>query len=1107
MNNFRVLYSNINGLQCKLDSLLSIIEEKQPTIVALVETKLAEKEEFEVPGYVTKQMNRDENGGGIMLLVKEELKNIIVEVDEKKEVGEAKWVAIDNGRNRIRLGILYAPQENKTTIKQLKVMYKGLKDQIWKAKKEKQEVLLLGDFNCKVGDAVPGNTEEVTKGGKILIKMVDKLGMELINAREECEGIWTRVEKNKKSVLDYVVMGNEGAKLVKRMVIDEEREITPFNGNTDVYTDHNSVLLDINWNIRYQPGEHKVTRINETTNEEFRRRTEETKFVEMVEEDNLEVLKKYSGWSESVREIAEEVYVVKKKKIQQCQEIIILQKKRKQLGEDFVRAKTEGERTVNRLRRKMIDGHIINIRKEGTKRKAEQIAQDIKKESGFDGGAFYEYKRRQQGKKEEARMSIKDKKGNLVEKPNEIKKVYRDFYEELLQEKEIDEDGKEMQKIVDQYTEIMERIAAKESMEAFTQEEYEEVLKKLKKRKAPDKDGWRYEMVIYAGKDLKMSILKMINKLVEGYTVPKEWRHMIIKSIYKGKGEIRSMDSKRGLFLTNIISKLVEKLMKNRTKKEIDANMTPFQCGGVTERSIVDHLLTVNSWIAEQKAKKEDGYLMFADLEKCFDKLWLRDCIKEMCEAGMPIPEAVYVLKMNQDVTAEVNTPFGISEPFQAKEIVRQGTIWGPQLCSVTTDRINKMEDDVETRVNGVIIKSPVFVDDMNGMGKAEGIENMGRKMDVLETTKKFSFNNGRGKTEILPIEFQNCKKKKAVQPPIVTVKKGEVSFTEAYKFLGDWYDKQGSNIFKIQKKMERLKHVVSEVKKYSCWEMVGDADVEVRMLLLEIIVKATLLFNTESWVGVGEKEEKELQKYHYEVLRKSFEQKQSTPYYGIIAETGIWPYKYVIVYKRLMLLHHLIHSSEERISRKLILNQKGIQQETWYTGVDKWLEQLRLETETDVIKDITKSGWKKMVKDALQKVIEIEVMQKAEEMTKMRFVKKFEKREYLTKCNMATVKDIMKIRLNMVEVGENFRGKYPETLRDGASWCLACNVEKETTEHVIECNEYRKLTGHTMEITENCFEETEWLIQATKAYDRIEETRKILVRCYTKRDQDISEM
>ena len=76
-----------------------------------------------------------------------------------------------------------------------------------------------------------------------------------------------------------------------------------------------------------------------------------------------------------------------------------------------------------------------------------------------------------------------------------------------------------------------------------------------------------------------------------------------------------------------------------------------------------------------------------------------------------------------------------------------------------------------------------------------------------------------------------------------------------------------------------------------------------------------------------------------------------------------------------------------------------------------------------------------------------------------MRFVKEFKRQKYIEEGNMAIVKEIMKVRLNMVEVGENFRGKFPKQ-----KWCIACGVEEETTEHVINCEEYRKLTDNKRE-------------------------------------------
>ena len=259
------------------------------------------------------------------------------------------------------------------------------------------------------------------------------------------------------------------------------------------------------------------------------------------------------------------------------------------------------------------------------------------------------------------------------------------------------------------------------------------------------------------------------------------------------------------------------------------------------------------------------------------------------------------------------------------------------------------------------------------------------------------------------------------------------------------------------------------------------------------MVVKPTLLCNTETWIGVGEKEEKEVKKHHYEILRKCFEQKHGTAYYGIIADTGIWPYKYTIIYKRLMLCHRIIHSGENRIIRRLILNQKESDEVTWYSGVEEWMERLGLTKEVKEIMKIKKSKWKKTIKEGIQKIIEKDVLQKAEDTTKMRFITKFEKQDYISTYNMAMVKDIMRIRLNMVEVGENFRGRNTDTVQDGVSWCLACGKEPETTEHVIECEKYRDLTGHNVNVTENCFADKEWLAHATKAYKRIEETREIL--------------
>jgi hypothetical protein len=234
------------------------------------------------------------------------------------------------------------------------------------------------------------------------------------------------------------------------------------------------------------------------------------------------------------------------------------------------------------------------------------------------------------------------------------------------------------------------------------------------------------------------------------------------------------------------------------------------------------------------------------------------------------------------------------------------------------------------------------MVDDMAAIGRKTVIKNMEPKMKHLEDTKKYTFNNEKGKSEIMRMELSRKKKNKETNP-VVRVKKGEIGYTDKYKYMGDQYDKTGRNMPKIEKKMEKRNFIAAEVKRMGSYKEVGEADTSVRMLQIETMVKATLLFNTESWVNVTKLEMAKIDQNHYEFLRKVFEQKKHVPYYGLLAETGYWPFSYVVIYKRIMFYHHMINSDERRIARRMVVNQMKMEEEkkNWYASVKEWLDRL----------------------------------------------------------------------------------------------------------------------------------------------------------------------
>ena len=90
------------------------------------------------------------------------------------------------------------------------------------------------------------------------------------------------------------------------------------------------------------------------------------------------------------------------------------------------------------------------------------------------------------------------------------------------------------------------------------------------------------------------------------------------------------MKNKRGLFLTNIVGKIFERVIKGRNKITFNEGLSPNQTGGRRGRSIIDNVMVELAVIERNQYLNKTTYLTVADVQKCFDKLWLEDGIKDL---------------------------------------------------------------------------------------------------------------------------------------------------------------------------------------------------------------------------------------------------------------------------------------------------------------------------------------------------------------------------------------------------------------------------------------------------------------------------------------------
>ena len=151
---------------------------------------------------------------------------------------------------------------------------------------------------------------------------------------------------------------------------------------------------------------------------------------------------------------------------------------------------------------------------------------------------------------------------------------------------------------------------------------------------------------------------------------------------------MRKLSNYRGIFLVPIISIIFEKLLKNRVTPLLEENMTKFQTGGVKSKGVVDNLFVLRGLIDHSKYLKKELWITFYDIEKCFDSLWLEDCINSLWRCGVDDDILYLIYLLNRKANIIVRTPFGNTQSFEICNLVKQGTVLGPILNNCSLDDI-----------------------------------------------------------------------------------------------------------------------------------------------------------------------------------------------------------------------------------------------------------------------------------------------------------------------------------------------------------------------------------------------------------------------------------
>ena len=86
------------------------------------------------------------------------------------------------------------------------------------------------------------------------------------------------------------------------------------------------------------------------------------------------------------------------------------------------------------------------------------------------------------------------------------------------------------------------------------------------------------------------------------------------------------------------------------------------------------------------------------------------------------------------------------------------------------------------------------------------------------------------------------------------------------------------------------------------------------RLKIYKCVIIPAIYYNIETWSRITKSEMKEIESMQAKIIKAICEQKQSTPYFGLLAEVGIWTVEQQLEYKQIMLLHNIITSKNYRL-------------------------------------------------------------------------------------------------------------------------------------------------------------------------------------------------
>ena len=388
-------------------------------------------------------------------------------------------------------------------------------------------------------------------------------------------------------------------------------------------------------------------------------------------------------------------------------------------------------------------------------------------------------------------------------------------------------------------------------VESISKEGVRENMQRMKNGKAVGPYDMPVEVWKCLGESALEFLTKLYNRTMESERMPEEWRDSVLIPIFKNKGDVQSCSNYRGIKLIGHTMKLWERIIERRLRR--DLTFSNQQYGFMPGKSTTDALFSLRVLMEKYREGQKELHCVFVDLEKAYHKVPREEVWYCMRKSGLAEKYVRIVQDMYDGSTTAVRCAVGVTEGFEVKVGLHQGSALSPCLFAMVMDR---MTDDIREEAPWTMM----FADDI--VICSESKEQVEEKLESwIYALERRGMKVNRRKTEYMCVN-----ERQDIGSGTVKMQGEEVTKVDDFKYLGSTVQSNGECGREVKKRIQAGWNGWRRMPGVICDRRVP---ARVKGKVYKVAVRPAMLYGLET-VALTKRQEAEMEVAELKMLRFS---------------------------------------------------------------------------------------------------------------------------------------------------------------------------------------------------------------------------------------------